>query len=527
MNRSAKIAAQPQKWTPEEDMVILNVYAQWGPRWQLIVDRLPGRTIASVRNRWQRVERGRRARESGTPSRNRCQHCHQLKRGHICFAKLGSGLAQRSPEVSPIPMGSIPMGSIPTVAPLGAPSSMHNAPTMPLQIANGRPYYDNLLGGFAPLPASALPPGDPNYMWQWNECATPPVHPSNLLARQLSSDSVQSAMLERQLSSGSVHSQLSSSSSVHSSVLDSAAVLARQRCDGSLQGARPTLSRQLSAPQLSRRMSNDGVHHLADARSPMLGPMSHDALIRQMSNGSLQSAVLSRQMSQMSNVSHGSLPDEHSPQLGPMSAHYSQVQQLQPLSNLQLSNPPNPHSTPQRMPPTMTTPLLLNGCLNTTPQQPASQTMQLPSYTPDPHSARKYTPRGRVTPQGLVAAFGFPDDDDLRAHAACNAAKAAAASASASHHIVLPEVRQISPTANEPKIYEPATPTKEATPPFARSKARKIESERIDYEGSPMPLLSPVPAQELENAMDPFAYLSETNLDDALDSLFPFMNEGV
>jgi hypothetical protein len=332
-------------------------------------------------------------------------------------------------------------------------------------------------------------------------------------------------MLERQLSSGSVHSQLSSSSSVQSSVLDTAAVLARQRCDGSLQGARPTLSRQMSAPQLSRRMSNDGVHHLADARSPMLGPMSHDALIRQMSNGSLQSAVLSRQMSQMSNVSHGSLPDEHSPQLGPMSAHYSQVQQLQPLSNLQLSNPPNPHSTPQRMPPTMTTPLLLNGCLNTTPQQPASQTMQLPSYTPDPHSARKYTPRGRVTPQGLVAAFGFPDDDDLRAHAACNAAKAAAASASASHHIVLPEVRQISPTANEPKIYEPATPTKEATPPFARSKARKIESERIDYEGSPMPLLSPVPAQELENAMDPFAYLSETNLDDALDSLFPFMNE--
>uniref|UniRef100_A0A7S0NXK3 Myb-like domain-containing protein n=1 Tax=Calcidiscus leptoporus TaxID=127549 RepID=A0A7S0NXK3_9EUKA len=77
-----------QAWAPEEDQVILEMHALEGPKWSKIVQRLPNRTVSSIRNRWQRIEQGRRLREAGTHTRNRCHACGLPKRGHVCLAKL-------------------------------------------------------------------------------------------------------------------------------------------------------------------------------------------------------------------------------------------------------------------------------------------------------------------------------------------------------------------------------------------------------------------------------------------------------
>lgn len=75
-------------WEPEEDQIIMEMLERLGPKWSKIVQRLPGRTVSSVRNRWQRIDKGRRLRESGQESKNRCQQCGKPKRGHVCMAKL-------------------------------------------------------------------------------------------------------------------------------------------------------------------------------------------------------------------------------------------------------------------------------------------------------------------------------------------------------------------------------------------------------------------------------------------------------
>jgi len=87
---------------------------QEGPKWSRIVQQLPGRTVSSVRNRWraqlalrapswrpadtrlgaahrQRIEKGRKLREAGIESKNRCHACGEPKRGHICYQKLRGG----------------------------------------------------------------------------------------------------------------------------------------------------------------------------------------------------------------------------------------------------------------------------------------------------------------------------------------------------------------------------------------------------------------------------------------------------
>ena len=78
-------------WSPEEDTLIISMHESEGPKWSKIVQRLPGRTVSSVRNRWQRIEKGRKLRESGVESKNRCHACGQPKRGHVCYAKLNGG----------------------------------------------------------------------------------------------------------------------------------------------------------------------------------------------------------------------------------------------------------------------------------------------------------------------------------------------------------------------------------------------------------------------------------------------------
>ena len=75
-------------WSPEEDQIILAVVSREGPKWGRVVLRLPWRTVPSIRNRWQRIENGRKLRESGVESKNRCHACGEPRRGHVCLAKL-------------------------------------------------------------------------------------------------------------------------------------------------------------------------------------------------------------------------------------------------------------------------------------------------------------------------------------------------------------------------------------------------------------------------------------------------------
>jgi len=78
-------------WDPHEDKIIIEMHAKEGPRWKQIVKKLPGRTVSSTRNRFQRIEKGRLLREKGTEGqdfKNRCLACGQHKRGHICQAKM-------------------------------------------------------------------------------------------------------------------------------------------------------------------------------------------------------------------------------------------------------------------------------------------------------------------------------------------------------------------------------------------------------------------------------------------------------
>ena len=75
-------------WEPEEDQTIIELLDKFGPKWSKIVQQLPGRSVSSVRNRWQRIEKGRKLRMFGQESKNRCQQCGEPKRGHVCMARL-------------------------------------------------------------------------------------------------------------------------------------------------------------------------------------------------------------------------------------------------------------------------------------------------------------------------------------------------------------------------------------------------------------------------------------------------------
>ena len=75
-------------WSSEEDHIIIDGVQLHGHQWRLIVRDLPGRSVSSTRNRWNRIEKGRMMREAGTRGRNICLLCWQPKKGHICTAKV-------------------------------------------------------------------------------------------------------------------------------------------------------------------------------------------------------------------------------------------------------------------------------------------------------------------------------------------------------------------------------------------------------------------------------------------------------
>ena len=71
-------------WDPREDALIRSLTQEMGCRWATLVGHFERRTIASLRNRYQRLHPA----EAG---RNRCTLCGALKRGHTCRGPAPDG----------------------------------------------------------------------------------------------------------------------------------------------------------------------------------------------------------------------------------------------------------------------------------------------------------------------------------------------------------------------------------------------------------------------------------------------------
>jgi hypothetical protein len=77
-------------WRPSEDSTILQGVSDYGCKWSLIAQQLPGRSENAVRNRWHRLENAeqtrRKAIEAGLPVEGyRCRKCGHFKKGHMCL----------------------------------------------------------------------------------------------------------------------------------------------------------------------------------------------------------------------------------------------------------------------------------------------------------------------------------------------------------------------------------------------------------------------------------------------------------
>lgn len=74
------------QWTAAEDQITTEAVERFGCKWNLISSLVPGRTAASVRNRWHRIRRAARRRESesATDGVYKCSRCGAPKKGHMC-----------------------------------------------------------------------------------------------------------------------------------------------------------------------------------------------------------------------------------------------------------------------------------------------------------------------------------------------------------------------------------------------------------------------------------------------------------
>ena len=66
-------------WAAVEDEAILEMVVRHGPRWSKIALDLPGRSVASVRNRYLRIQKGVKKRSEGA-AKNRCHACARRTR---------------------------------------------------------------------------------------------------------------------------------------------------------------------------------------------------------------------------------------------------------------------------------------------------------------------------------------------------------------------------------------------------------------------------------------------------------------
>lgn len=85
-----------RKWEPEEDVEILRLVAEHGKKWNLFEqNHFHERSSASIRNRWQRLQR------YSSTNTNKCKRCGKPRRGHTCVSihpmKKGDGDVRRLP----------------------------------------------------------------------------------------------------------------------------------------------------------------------------------------------------------------------------------------------------------------------------------------------------------------------------------------------------------------------------------------------------------------------------------------------
>lgn len=74
-------------WTTDDDNRLLQLQMELGKtKWKAIASSMPGRSVASVRNRFFRIDRGARLVQEGK-GKNRCTRCGEMKRGHVCRYK--------------------------------------------------------------------------------------------------------------------------------------------------------------------------------------------------------------------------------------------------------------------------------------------------------------------------------------------------------------------------------------------------------------------------------------------------------
>mgnify|MGYP002632167572 CR=1 FL=1 len=72
-------------WTAEEDDLMIELVRLHGLKWQDIIVEFPGRTTASLRNRWSRLHTF-----GGGVGKKICRRCGAPRRGHICRGLTGS-----------------------------------------------------------------------------------------------------------------------------------------------------------------------------------------------------------------------------------------------------------------------------------------------------------------------------------------------------------------------------------------------------------------------------------------------------
>lgn len=109
--------------------MILHLFATEGRKWGKIAGLLKGRSSASVRNRYLRIEKGQQLRDAGK-SKNRCAACGQHKLGHVCTVKnnMMTPLKEATPRDSYVE-------DVPSTVPI-APSVVAAIESPPLMLSS-------------------------------------------------------------------------------------------------------------------------------------------------------------------------------------------------------------------------------------------------------------------------------------------------------------------------------------------------------------------------------------------------------
>jgi len=173
-------------WTPEEDLQILTLFAQEGRKWGKIAGVLKNRSSASVRNRYLRIENGRKLREEGK-SKNRCAACGQLKLGHVCAVKrpfqpgpaaFEAFRAQPPLQPSPTPAASQALDALP---PPTMPPPAVAEPVSRDDDLSAPPIASSVVATLEPTEGVAIEPAEDATI-EWTYAATVvPIKPTPML----------------------------------------------------------------------------------------------------------------------------------------------------------------------------------------------------------------------------------------------------------------------------------------------------------------------------------------------------------